>query len=39
MQIEDFPEMNTVDGVTDIGFALGPGSPIHKNSIGLLQFK
>jgi catechol-2,3-dioxygenase len=40
VEIEDLPELNTVDGVADIGFALAAWfTDPHKNSIGLLQFK
>jgi hypothetical protein len=40
VQIEDLPELNAVDGIADIGFALAAWfvDP-HQNSIGLLQFK
>jgi len=40
VQIQDLPELNTVDGVADIGFALAAWfTDPHKNSIGLLQLK
>jgi catechol-2,3-dioxygenase len=40
VEIEDLPELNTVDGIADIGFALAAWfTDPHKNSIGLLQFK
>jgi catechol 2,3-dioxygenase-like lactoylglutathione lyase family enzyme len=40
VQIEDLPELNTVDGVAGIGFALAAWfTDPFKNSIGLLQFK
>jgi catechol 2,3-dioxygenase-like lactoylglutathione lyase family enzyme len=40
VEIEDLPELNTVDGVADVGFALAAWfTDPHKNSIGLLQFK
>jgi catechol-2,3-dioxygenase len=40
VQVQDLPELGTVDGVADIGFALAAWfvDP-HKNSIGLLQLK
>src|SRR4029453_3191688 len=40
VQIQDLPELNTVDGIADIGFALAAWftAPPH-NSIGLLQLK
>ena len=40
VQVQDLPELGTVDGVADIGFALAAWfvDP-HHNSIGLLQFK
>ena len=40
VQIQDLPELGTVDGVADIGFALAAWfvDP-HHNSIGLLQFR
>jgi catechol-2,3-dioxygenase len=40
VQIQDLPELGTVDGVADIGFALAAGfiDP-HHNWIGLLQLK
>jgi catechol-2,3-dioxygenase len=40
VQIQDLPELNTVNGIADIGFALAAWfvDP-HKNSIGLLQLK
>jgi catechol 2,3-dioxygenase-like lactoylglutathione lyase family enzyme len=40
VEIEDLPELNTVDGIADIGFAYAAWftDPDH-NSIGLLQFK
>jgi catechol-2,3-dioxygenase len=40
VQIQEFPELGTVDGIADIGFALAAWfvDP-HHNSIGLLQFK
>jgi catechol 2,3-dioxygenase-like lactoylglutathione lyase family enzyme len=40
VQIQDLPELGTVDGVADIGFALAAWftDPCH-NSIGLLQLK
>jgi catechol 2,3-dioxygenase-like lactoylglutathione lyase family enzyme len=38
--IQDIPDLNTVDGIADIGFALAAWfvDP-HRNSIGLLQLK
>jgi catechol-2,3-dioxygenase len=40
VQVQELPELGTVDGVADIGFALAAWfvDP-HKNSIGLLQLK
>jgi len=40
VQIQDLPELNTIDGIADIGFALAAWfvDP-HQNSIGLLQLK
>ena len=40
VQIQDLPELNTIDGVADIGFALAAWfTDPHDNSIGLLQLK
>jgi catechol-2,3-dioxygenase len=40
VKIEDFPELNSVDGIADIGFALAAWfTDPHHNSIGLLQLK
>jgi len=40
VQIQDLPELNTVDGIADIGFALAAWfTDPHQNSIGLLQLK
>jgi catechol-2,3-dioxygenase len=40
VQIQDLPELNTVDGIADIGFALAAWfTDPHHNSIGLLQLK
>jgi catechol-2,3-dioxygenase len=40
VQIQEFPELGTVDGVADLGFALAAWfTDPHRNSIGLLQFK
>jgi len=39
-RIQDLPELNTVDGIADIGFALAAWfTDPHHNSIGLLQLK
>ena len=39
-EIQDLPELNTVDGIADIGFALAAWfTDPHQNSIGLLQLK
>lgn len=40
IEILDFPELNTVDGIADVGFALTASfvDP-HRNSIALIQFK
>jgi len=38
--IQDLPELGTVDGIADIGFALAAWfTDPHHNSIGLLQLK
>jgi catechol-2,3-dioxygenase len=40
VKIEDLPELNTVDGIADIGFAFAAWfTDPHHNSIGLLQLK
>jgi catechol-2,3-dioxygenase len=40
VHVQDLPELGTVDGVADIGFALAAWlTDPHRNSIGLLQFK
>lgn len=40
VEIQDIPELNTVDGVADIGFALAAWfTDPHRNYIGLLQLK
>jgi catechol-2,3-dioxygenase len=40
IEIEDLPELNTIDGIADIGFAYAAWfTDQHRNSIGLLQFK
>jgi len=40
IEIDDLPELNTVDGIADIGFAyVAWFTDPHRNSIGLLQFK
>jgi catechol-2,3-dioxygenase len=40
VEIEDIPELNTVDGIADVGFALAAWfTDPHRNSIGLLQLK
>jgi catechol 2,3-dioxygenase-like lactoylglutathione lyase family enzyme len=40
VEILDLPDLNTVDGIADVGFAYAAWfvDP-HRNSIGLLQFK
>jgi catechol-2,3-dioxygenase len=40
VQVQDLPELGTVDSIADIGFALAAWfvDP-HHNTIGLLQFK
>jgi hypothetical protein len=40
VQLQELPELGTVDGVADLGLALAVGfvDP-HHNWIGLLQFK
>jgi catechol-2,3-dioxygenase len=40
VKIEELPDLNTVDGIADIGFALAAWfTDPHHNSIGLLQLK
>ena len=40
VQIQDLPELGTVDGVADLGFALAAWfTDPHHNWIGLLQLK
>src|SRR6266508_2345699 len=40
VQLQDLPELGTVDGVADIGFALAAWfTDPHRNWIGLLQLK
>jgi catechol 2,3-dioxygenase-like lactoylglutathione lyase family enzyme len=40
VEIQDIPDLNTVDGIADIGFAFAAWfTDPHRNSIGLLQFK
>jgi catechol-2,3-dioxygenase len=40
VEIQDLAELNTVDGIADIGFALAAWfTDPHQNSIGLLQLK
>jgi catechol-2,3-dioxygenase len=40
VQIQELPELNTVDGIADIGFALAAWfTDPHDNSIGLLQLR
>jgi len=40
VQLQELPELGTVDGVADIGFALAAWfTDPHHNWIGLLQFK
>jgi catechol-2,3-dioxygenase len=40
IKIEDLPELHTIDGIADIGFAYAAWfTDPHRNSIGLLQFK
>jgi len=40
VKIDDLPELNTVNGLADIGFALAAWfTDPHHNSIGLLQLK
>jgi catechol 2,3-dioxygenase-like lactoylglutathione lyase family enzyme len=40
VEILEFPDLGTVDGIADVGFALAAWflDP-HQNSLGLLQFK
>jgi hypothetical protein len=38
--IDDLPQLGTIDGIADIGFALAAWfTDPHHNSIGLLQLK
>jgi catechol-2,3-dioxygenase len=40
VDIDDLPELNTIGGIADIGFAYAAWfTDPHRNSIGLLQFK
>jgi catechol-2,3-dioxygenase len=40
VEIQDLPDLNTVDGIADIGFALAAWfTDPHHNSLGLLQLK
>ena len=40
IEIDDLPELNTIDGIADIGFAYAAWfTDPHRNSIGLLEFK
>jgi catechol-2,3-dioxygenase len=40
VQVQDLPELGTVDGVADVGFALAAWfTDPHHNTIGLLQLK
>jgi catechol-2,3-dioxygenase len=40
VQIHDFPDMGTIDGIADIGFALAAWfTDPHDNSLSLLQLK
>ena len=40
VDIDDLPELNTSDGIADIGFAYAAWfTDPHRNAIGLLQFK
>lgn len=40
VEIQDLPEMGSVDGIVDAGFALAAWfTDPHRNSVGLLQFK
>jgi catechol-2,3-dioxygenase len=40
VQLQDLPELGTVDGIADVGFALAAWfTDPHHNTIGLLQFK
>jgi catechol-2,3-dioxygenase len=40
IKIEDLPDLHTIDGVADIGFAYAAWfTDPHQNSVGLLQFK
>jgi catechol-2,3-dioxygenase len=40
VEIQDLPELNTIGGIADIGFALAAWfTDPHHNSIGLLQLK
>jgi catechol-2,3-dioxygenase len=40
VEFQDLPDLNTVDGIADIGFALAAWfTDPHHNSLGLLQLK
>jgi catechol 2,3-dioxygenase-like lactoylglutathione lyase family enzyme len=40
VDMQDLPELNTIDGIADIGFAYAAWfTDPHRNSISLLQFK
>ena len=40
VDIDDLPELNTIDGIADIGFAFAAWfTDPHRNAIGLLEFK
>jgi catechol 2,3-dioxygenase-like lactoylglutathione lyase family enzyme len=40
IEIDDLPDLHTIDGIADIGFAYAAWfTDPHRNSIGLLQFK
>ena len=40
VEIQDLPELGTVDGIADLGFALAAWfTDSHCNSVGLLQLK
>jgi len=40
VDIDDLPELNTIDGIADIGFAYAAWfTDPHRNAIGLLEFK
>jgi predicted enzyme related to lactoylglutathione lyase len=40
VEIQDYPDLGTVDGIADVGFAHAAWfTDPHRNTLGLLQFK